>query len=399
MTKRVLVASSSPADRGSGIRAYVNELTESLISTGVQVHYYAPPARDTSWLDERGIASVSAGQDDDPIEATAALVRYVRDRSIEGVINNDNPFVASAGPFLECPVLSVGHMDRRSVGALACFQEEWIDHVVSISSDMQRTFVRRYGVPIAKTPIVYNGVRDPGPRERSSHHGPLYVVYAGGYSYNKGSKLVLDAVLADSNDWNGVVLDWFGGVPERVRRRTSNREFVRIHDRVPRDEFHRTLRNADVFLLPSRKEGCPMALLEAMSFGAVPIVSDGIGAMRWIVTNGRDGFVCPIDRYANQLTECLTYLRDDRSALEKLRAAGRERFLSSFQSHHTSNRLLELLERPTVDRSRAPARVPVLRWHRPLRPDGLKAPLVDRFCIRFGILRRAGTLEHSAIRS
>jgi hypothetical protein len=56
-------------------------------------------------------------------------------------------------------------------------------------------------------------------------------------------------------------------------------------------------------------------------------------------------------------------------------------------------RAVSKLAHPTIDRTRPPSRTPVLRWHRPKRPDGKKAPLIDRFCIRFGILRRAGTLD------
>ena len=140
-----------------------------------------------------------------------------------------------------------------------------------------------------------------------------------------------------------------------------------------------------------------MALLEAMSFGAIPIVSDGIGAMRWIVTNGQDGFICHLDRFANQLMGCLEYLRSDPAAVVKLKTAARGRYLSGFRSERTAEELLRLLDRPTVDRSHKPGTVTVLRWHRPLRSDGLKAPLLDRICIRFGILRRAGVLRLNSV--
>ena len=390
--QRVLIASSSPPDKGSGIRAYVNELCESLVGLGIDLHYYSPPPSDPSWLESLGITHLAADQHSDPIVATRELLSYMRAHAIDGAINNDNALLQSAAPLLNCPLLVIGHMDRRSVGTLACFQPEWSDHVVAISSDMQRTFTRRYGVPITKTPVVYNGVQDRGVSAAPApdRKRPLRVAYAGGYSHNKGGSLIVKSLIDEPQSWKNIDFHWFGDVPERIQNKLAGKSFIRFAGRTPREEFHEMLAKADVFLLPSRKEGCPMALLEALSFGAVPIASNGVGAMRWIVQPGRNGFICDLDRFPSQLGRCLEYLESNREALNKLRLASRESFLRDFQSEQTARELLDLLSRPTVDRSNPPKTIPILRWHRPFRPDGLKSPLIDRFCIRFGILRRAG---------
>ncbi len=159
---KILIASSSPPDRGAGINAYAVELSESLVSLGVEVHYLSPAPQDRSWLSHFGISHLAADQYSEPVAATREIIRYVAEHGIQGAVNNDNPFLQCAAPGLGCPLVVVGHMDRRSIGALACFQHEWVDHVVAISSDMQRAFVGRYGVPVTKCPIVYNGVRDLG---------------------------------------------------------------------------------------------------------------------------------------------------------------------------------------------------------------------------------------------
>ena len=398
---KILVASSSPPDRGQGITAYARSLCEALAGMGVEVHFLSPEPRDRSWLERFGVAHFAADQHGDAVASCRELLDYVSHHAIDGAINNDNPFLQSVAPLLPCPLVSVGHMPRRSVAALACYQHEWVDHVVTISADMQRAYVSRYGVPPTKCPIVYCGVPDPGEpiAIAAQPSEPLRVVFAGGYTRNKGGKLMLDAVLAGADRWRGVHLDWFGGVPDAVARRLEGLPHVSVHGRVPRDELHATLARADVFVLASYAEGCPMALLEAMSFGVAPVCSDGIGAMRWLVTHGRNGYICQLDDFGDQLLDCLSHLRSHPATLSALQRAARASYLDGLTSDQLAERLIQLLQQPTVDRSRRPARVPVLRWHRPMSYESAKSPLLDRICIRLGILRRAGVLEAGSVRS
>lgn len=52
----------------------------------------------------------------------------------------------------------------------------------------------------------------------------------------------------------------------------------------------RVLAENDIFLLPSKYEGLPMALLEAMAAGCVPVVSD-VGSVSTVVEDGVNGFL------------------------------------------------------------------------------------------------------------
>lgn len=56
------------------------------------------------------------------------------------------------------------------------------------------------------------------------------------------------------------------------------------------DEKLRTLNEADILLMPSRFEGLPLALLEAMAAGCVPVVSNR-GSIPTVVEDGRNGFL------------------------------------------------------------------------------------------------------------
>lgn len=392
---RLLIGSSSPPDKGSGIGHYSKELTEELLRLGIEIHYLSPTPKDDSWIRRHSIRHLPSNQSDDPIEKARNVLHYINAHKFDGAINNDNSVLQSIAPGLPCPLVVVGHLDRTSVASLACFRSEWSDYVVTISYDMQRKYVQKYGVPITKSPIIYNGVkaRNGGDYLIRRDTAVLKCIFAGGYTKRKGGDHILSAVSLEKDKWDGIELAWYGSIPDKIRNGLSPFPYVHCHGRVSREDFLAALRNSDVLLLPSRVEGCPMVMLEAMSFGVLPIASDGSGAMRWLINSGLDGFICHLKKWPDQMVGCLAYLRDNPKVLEKMKRAARTRYFSEFQITFTAKRILKLFERPTVDRHNRPGEFEVLRWHRPLRGDGKKAPFIDRLRIRFGILRSAGKLS------
>lgn len=392
---KILIGSSAPPDRGSGIGAYAKDLSEAYVQMGIEVHYAAPLPDNWEWVTAHGIKHVPTNLNDDPIDAAQRVIGYAQDCKIDAIINNDNSVLQSIAPGVYCPVITIGHMDRKSVATLACWRPEWSDYIVAISYNMQKRFITRYGVPVSKCPVIYNGVQDRGHDGNFARRDSkmLRILYAGGPSRNKGWNRILSGLENKDKIWQHTELEWYGNIPARIKRRLAHFQNVHYHGRVPRNEFLTSLSKADVLLLPSRYEGCPIVMLEAMSFGVVPIASDGAGAMRWLITSGSEGFICNLKQWPKQMTECLTFLYDHPQALSDMKKATRKRYFTKFQSSLVAARLLKLIERPTVARDRPLKEFTVARWHRPLRPDGKKAPVIDRFNIRFGIIRTAGILK------
>lgn len=72
----------------------------------------------------------------------------------------------------------------------------------------------------------------------------------------------------------------------------------------------------DVFVMPSRAEGLSRALLEAMSQGTCPVVSDA-GGMKELVRHEQEGLVFPREG-VRELAAALARLRDDRDLTARL---------------------------------------------------------------------------------
>lgn len=393
--RKVLVGCSSPPDKGSGIMAYVRDLCEALRAIGVEVHLVSPSPEMGDWLNVTGVMHYESPRQGSQATAALALIAYCERVGIQGAINNDNPLLQSIAPLLWFPCLAIGHMSKSSIASLATFNNPWLDYVVAISYDMQAIFVTRHGVPVAKCPVVHSGIRLFRERcEAKATSGPLKLVFVGGFNtVYKSADLIADLVSLPDYQRANTTLTWYGDVPPRVQARLPADAKIAFRGRVAREQLLREISAADIFLFPSRYEACPVSLMEAMSCGLAPIVSDGAGAMRWMVNTGEDGYVAPLSHWPRHAAKLIAYLAGNRERLAEMKQMAQARADSDFSIDRVCQRLLHLLASPTVARRNRPSGAVILRWHRPLRPDQLKAPLFDRICIRLGILRKEGTIS------
>ncbi len=81
-------------------------------------------------------------------------------------------------------------------------------------------------------------------------------------------------------------------------------------------EKWRALANADIFLLPSKYEGLPIALLEAMAVGCVPVIS-ATGSVPTVVEDGANGFLIEPDQTAD-IVDKLKILLSNENELKRL---------------------------------------------------------------------------------
>lgn len=92
---------------------------------------------------------------------------------------------------------------------------------------------------------------------------------------------------------------------------------------------------ADIFMLPSRKEGLPFALLEAGMRGVAVVASD-TGGIPEVIEDGRTGYLVPPDD-APALSDALLRLVDDQTLRARMSEALRERVAHDF----SEERMLE----------------------------------------------------------
>ena len=88
------------------------------------------------------------------------------------------------------------------------------------------------------------------------------------------------------------------------------------------DDMPTTLSKADIFCLPSYREGIPSALLEACACG-LPIVTTDVPGCRDVVTDGMNGLLVPV-RDSQALADALERLLNDPAMRSKMGQIGRQ---------------------------------------------------------------------------
>lgn len=98
------------------------------------------------------------------------------------------------------------------------------------------------------------------------------------------------------------------------------------------------LSGVDVFLLPSRVEGFPNAIMEAMFMG-LPVVASNVGGIPDLVRHGEDGFLHEADDVDGMAESVLTLLADA-GMRERFGEAARDRIAREFSLQKLGDRAL-----------------------------------------------------------
>jgi glycosyltransferase involved in cell wall biosynthesis len=113
---------------------------------------------------------------------------------------------------------------------------------------------------------------------------------------------------------------------ECMRRigRSGREEAFEFLGEVDRESVARLLSEADMLVLPSRDEGLPLVLIEAMAAGVPTIASAGVGAIPEVVEHGETGLLVPPGDVA-ALARAIEALAVDRAMRHRMGAAARAR--------------------------------------------------------------------------
>lgn len=90
----------------------------------------------------------------------------------------------------------------------------------------------------------------------------------------------------------------------------------------------KVFRESSIYCLPSKNEGMPMSVLEAMSYG-IAAVSTPVGGVPQVISDGVDGLLFPVDD-VDALVEKLALLMGDEQYKRRIGEQGRVRIKEAF---------------------------------------------------------------------
>jgi len=210
------------------------------------------------------------------------------------------------------------------------------DRVVVIAR-VWESYVLGLGIARDKVRLVHNGVPDSGRRDDGAVHrdGPVRLLALGELGPRKGTPEILAALSDDrlrSLSWRAVIA---GNGDVAAYRQAFAAAGLDSRVELPGwvDGVSGLLSQADILMLPSRQEGLPLAILEALATG-IPVISTPVGGIPDAVVDGVSGLLVPPGD-APALASALARLIGDAGLRARLGAAGRRLFESEFDMRNT----------------------------------------------------------------
>lgn len=172
-------------------------------------------------------------------------------------------------------------------------------------------------------------------------NAPLSILYMGRIERNKGVDFILSATqmlqtegisfklhVAGKEETDGEFLPKFSN--------ELGTNFI-YHGVVFGWQKVEVIKSCDIFLLPSFYEGLPMSLIETMSFGLVPIVTE-VGGIPNLVKNGENGVYVEI-KDTDSIVRQIKYLDINRDRLQILSTQAQFTIFSKFDASLYVNEL------------------------------------------------------------
>ena len=128
-----------------------------------------------------------------------------------------------------------------------------------------------------------------------SQDGDPYVLLVGAPWHRKGVDVLVKAFRRLAGDFPNVSLKLLGFFPEPECHEAVKADYPRIEllKSRPNPETLEIMSRAAVFALPSRCEGMPRVVLEAMAAG-VPVVASDVSGIPVVVRDGENGYLVPV---------------------------------------------------------------------------------------------------------
>ena len=216
-----------------------------------------------------------------------------------------------------------------------------VDAVVVLSEEWENWLVSR-GFSPKRLVVVHNAVSVPDQSCSPCSHRD--VLFLGRLDARKSPDVLLRAsreVLSRFPDTKIV----FGGDGEVEKNKALATELgiadrCEFHGWVAGTEREELFKRAAVYCLPSKNEGLPMSVLEAMARG-IPAVATPVGGIPQLINDGVEGFLVPVDDH-RALAVALNHLLESKELRKEMGHSARNKMLNSFNINLLLSEILSI---------------------------------------------------------
>lgn len=377
--RRILLVTEA----GGGVARHLIDLAGGLRARGFCVHLlYSTIRMDSRFrqeleeLENVTLAQVSMHRSPHPTDlgAVAKIRSYVKKNGpfwvVHGHSSKGGALVRLAAGWSTVTIVYTPHAFRTQDPALSWplrllfgsterFLSGITDGIIVLSREEQE-HARRLGISPKKLYLVHNGLKAteqgarPVRREDFGLTDEQFVIgFVGRLCHQKAPERLLRVLHRLVRDLPKVRLLMVGSGPDEGMLRSYERE-LGVGDKIVwlgDVEGARLMRLFDVFVMPSRYEGMPYVLLEALA-SDLPIVATNVGGVAEVVAEGENGFIVPQEETA-RMEEALRVLITDQGLRERMRTEARRR-LAAFSVEEMLRKTVDVYS--TASRSNGVAR-------------------------------------------
>jgi glycosyltransferase involved in cell wall biosynthesis len=202
-------------------------------------------------------------------------------------------------------------------------------------------------LPRERIRIAPNGIPDcfADHLKRRTHQAAPTLLYLGALDEQKGFLDILRALPEIKKRTGHFQLVLAGAwYSERDKRRAEQiirdsdlANYVQFVGPVESSRKEDLLASADLFVLPSRNEGQPYAILEALAAG-LPVISTSVGCIPETIREGIEGFLVE-PRDIDSLADRMDLLIRDGALRKSMGLAARRRYVEKYTYEHFSSRM------------------------------------------------------------
>lgn len=272
------------------------------------------------------------------------LYNIIKDEKPNIIINSSCFILSILSPYIDdsIKIVSISHFVNGYYAKIASTNSKYIDNIVALSSFGKSFIEEKYSIKEKdKVVSIYNFMPQltKKPDCSKEQNEILNIVYPGGSNRMKSADIFLKAVLHLLKKDIKFNLYWIGnkampGSKWGFSKNKSLSDILPNDERivhlgsVSRDDAKKIMESANIFVLPSRGEGFPISLIEAMRGRCIPIISDAKHGALDIIENGVNGYVTKQGDYLD-LANCIENIIINHKSLSKVYDAAYQTYLQN----------------------------------------------------------------------
>lgn len=186
------------------------------------------------------------------------------------------------------------------------------DYTICQGTFWKEYFTKNLGLLEQKAVIIHNWIADNPYEYKRRNNKTTTILFLGWIEQNKGIYEIMEAAKSleqEAIEWQ---IGGNGKAFETIKKELETSgldQKVKLRGWVLNEDKKALLENADIFVLPSYREGLPNALLEAMQHG-MAVTATSVGAIPDVINSGNNGILVP-PKDAKALEKAVKELVDD----------------------------------------------------------------------------------------